>query len=81
MCSCCGYVKGDLSLNDRTWTCPQCGQEHDRDVNAAINIKTFGLHPQSLVAIENKVPAVTGTDMDGEGNVIGHPLKRQDSKS
>lgn len=40
-CSKCGYIKHDLVLKDRTWTCPVCGEHHDRDVNAAINIRDF----------------------------------------
>ncbi|MFA7121231.1 MAG: IS200/IS605 family element RNA-guided endonuclease TnpB [Bacilli bacterium] len=42
-CSVCGYRKADLTLDDRTWTCPDCGTTHDRDLNAAINIKQFAL--------------------------------------
>ena len=42
-CSDCGYHNKDLSLSDRQWTCPACGSDHDRDVNAAINIKRAGL--------------------------------------
>jgi putative transposase len=40
-CSKCGYIKHDLTLKDRTWACPVCGERHDRDVNAAINIRDF----------------------------------------
>lgn len=42
-CSCCGYINKELSLKDRSWTCPKCNSVLDRDVNAAINIKSFAL--------------------------------------
>jgi putative transposase len=42
-CSACGFVKEELPLSARRWTCPECGVEHDRDVNAAINIRQEGL--------------------------------------
>ncbi len=42
-CSDCGHVMGSMPLHIRTWTCPVCNTEHDRDVNAAINIKAAGL--------------------------------------
>ncbi|MDE0424054.1 MAG: RNA-guided endonuclease TnpB family protein [Candidatus Poribacteria bacterium] len=42
-CSDCGYHNKELSLSDRQWTCPECDSHHDRDVNAAINIKRAGL--------------------------------------
>jgi putative transposase len=40
MCS-CGYINSDLKLSDRVWVCSECGTKHDRDFNAANNIKKF----------------------------------------
>ncbi len=42
-CGHCGHVVEKLPLNIRSWTCPECGTEHDRDVNAAKNILAAGL--------------------------------------
>jgi putative transposase len=41
-CSCCGNVKSDLKLSDRTYICEECGLVIDRDLNAAINLKKYG---------------------------------------
>lgn len=41
MCSCCGNVKETLLLSERTYHCDTCGNEIDRDFNAAINIERF----------------------------------------
>ena len=49
-CSTCGHHNSKLSLADRTWTCPDCGTRHDRDLNAAINIRNFALSGQELPA-------------------------------
>lgn len=42
-CSVCGFIKNDLTLADRVWTCSACGTTHNRDHNAAINIRNVGL--------------------------------------
>lgn len=43
VCSNCGKVNKELTLKDREWTCVKCNTKHDRDVNAAVNIKNFAL--------------------------------------
>ncbi len=54
-CNKCKYIKSDLTLKDRKWTCPSCFVELDRDVNAAENILDQGLK------IHN---SVSGTDSE-----------------
>lgn len=41
-CSCCGSINRDLKLKDRTFICPTCGFEIDRDFQAAINLAKYG---------------------------------------
>lgn len=42
-CSNCGNKKEELLLKERAWTCENCGISHDRDVNAAINLKNYAI--------------------------------------
>jgi putative transposase len=56
LCHDCGFKNEALTLADRTWLCPACGVLHDRDLNAALNIRDEGLrilavgYPESLNA-------------------------------
>lgn len=50
ICSNCGNIFKELSLFDREWICKKCNTKHDRDTNAAINIKNFGLRTKPSTA-------------------------------
>lgn len=50
-CSNCGHVHKNLGLKDRQWECPGCGAHHDRDGNAAVNIRREG---QRLFALDHE---------------------------
>jgi putative transposase len=70
-CSGCGHRLVQLALSVRRWRCPGCGAEHDRDVNAAINLKNL--------AVSSTVTACGGA---GAGPVCKHwtkpaPLKQE----
>ncbi|KGM26841.1 transposase [Photorhabdus luminescens] len=41
-CHCCGHKVPEMPLHKRIWLCPCCGVEHDRDINAALNIQCKG---------------------------------------
>ncbi|MBQ7262862.1 MAG: transposase [Synergistaceae bacterium] len=43
LCSSCGHRLDDLALSVREWSCPTCGARHDRDVNAAINLRDMAV--------------------------------------
>lgn len=48
ICSKCKYKSGKKTLDIRVWRCPVCGKNHDRDVNASINILNEGLRLHQL---------------------------------
>ncbi len=64
LCHKCGFKNNELTLNDRDWTCPQCNEHHDRDINAAINIKMIGLRvhhtPEGLGEGPVELPTLVG---------------------
>lgn len=66
-CSSCGYKMESLPLSVRNWTCPACTAVHDRDVNAAINIRQQGII--KLRAEGLSVPANGGLRKSGHAPV------------
>ena len=53
ICSNCGYHSGKKPLEIREWTCPKCGANHDRDINASINILNRGLKELKKIKVRD----------------------------
>ncbi|VXD10763.1 transposase (fragment) [Planktothrix serta PCC 8927] len=52
LCSNCFHHSTEMPLDVREWICPHCGTHHDRDGNAAINIRAEGIRMLALSAVE-----------------------------
>jgi putative transposase len=55
LCHCCGAKNAGLKLSDRSWTC-SCGVIHDRDLNAALNLRSLGQAMPENTPVETGVP-------------------------
>ena len=74
-CSCCLHAQAKMPLNIRMWTCDKCGVRHDRDVNAAINIRN---EAQRMITAGIVVTANGGAVSRGAGrksSITLAPLK------
>ncbi len=77
-CGRCGYIYKGLKLSERSWTCPDCGTIHDRDYNAACNIKEFGL--RALPAERGKVKPVDCPLVDDRPRVLKSNGRKKQEK-
>ena len=77
-CGQCGYVYKGLKLSERSWTCPECGTHHDRDFNAACNIKEFGL--KALPTERGKVKPVDCPTVDDRPRVLKNRGRKKQEK-
>ena len=77
LCSNCGHKMSNMGLEIRQWICPICGVQHDRDINAAINIKNEGLRILYTIGIEQtEFKPLENTTMDDK---LAITLKSSDS--
>jgi IS605 OrfB family transposase len=68
LCSRCGTRHGELTLGERGWTCSCCGAGHDRDVNAAINLKRLAT---GACAAQSALPVASLAATPGTAAGIG----------
>jgi putative transposase len=66
LCSVCGWKNETLTLRDREWSCGECGAHHDRDINAALNLKRLATETALPVAS----PSSNGGAMAGMVPII-----------
>jgi putative transposase len=74
-CSCCLHQQAAMPLNIRSWICDKCGTAHDRDINAAINIRN---EAQRMIAAGIVATANGGAVSQAKGrksSVLLAPLK------
>jgi len=70
-CAKCGYVKDDLTLNDRIFSCPKCGWTTDRDYNSALNhLRRAGWVPPVVPVGLRPLPVTLGKAGQGSGKPI-----------
>lgn len=77
-CGKCGYIYKGLKLSERSWTCPKCGTHHERDFNAACNIKEFGL--KALPAERGKVKPADCPTVDDRPCVLKSRGRKKQEK-
>ena len=63
-CHKCGFINSEVVLGIKKWKCPNCGENHDRDINAALNI----LHKWNMTS-----QGIVGRERAESINACGEP--------
>lgn len=71
-CSECLYQMGEMPLDVREWTCPSCGTNHDRDENAAKNIRAEGIRMLSVLGTRTAAEGGEVRPKGGRKSVLRH---------
>lgn len=83
-CSSCGFIKDDLTLTDRAWICSSCHAIHDRDVNAAKNLKWEGkrilLEGMNIKITTNTTAGTAGSHASGDRARPVNPMATVDER-
>jgi putative transposase len=74
-CANCHYVNKKLKVTERSWLCPCCGCQLDRDLNAAVNIERRGKTP----CLGEVRPGARGKDEAVKGNETTTPILRAEA--
>jgi len=74
LCSCCGWKNNNLTLRERVWTCLNCGNTHDRDENASVNLRNEGVRilkeEKSITIIHDDTSTVGTTGSQAFGDDV-----------
>ncbi|MES2321675.1 MAG: transposase [Pseudomonadota bacterium] len=65
LCSACGWKHARLSLGERSWRCSECGTDHDRDHNAAINLQRLATGAAVNSCGQTALPVASRTATSG----------------
>jgi putative transposase len=76
LCNCCKHKNDSLTLKDREWVCPKCGTHHDRDENAAKNIREEGIRIMSTNTVGHTEFQACGEDV----RLVSNSTKKRSSK-